>query len=720
METPGSPSKPLTAEGAIVGTLPYMAPEQVEGKEADARSDIFALGAILYEMATGRRAFEGTTKASLVAAILTQQPALLAELASGGSSSSSPGRNLAPVERVVRQCLEKDPDRRWQSALDVANEVRRVGEGVAADPRRSPRAASRRLRRMTVAAGALIVLLGAATAVLGWRQLHQVKPPPRPTPKLTQLTWEKGTQSSAAISPDGANFAYTGDAAGNRDIYFRRIGGEVAINLTEDCREADLLPSFSPDGNSIVYRSECDGGGLFVIGATGESKRRLTDFGQLPDWSPDGKSIVFTGNPGVWVVDAAGGTPRQLVGENTGWGHWSPTGARIVFHQFRPDGKIAIATMAVTGGTPTVVYELSGTHFGPLDWSRGWIWFSSLESGTKWIWRVPVDDETGERTGDPEPVTIGAADSSTPSLTPDGRRLLFWGGFFNFTLERRELDPERGGVVGDPRVIASGPVNVEFKWPSPDGRSIAIILWDNDGENIGLLDAGTGARRRLTDGAPQKEPIAWAPDGSKIYFNRESVPSEVWSVRPDGSGFERVAVGAENKNIYGVGISPNGRWLYAVAGDGPGLSVVDLSLPFAKRVAAPLPPTPDGKPFVIDVDYFESVSPDGKSIVGRAGSNQGPSEAEALVFGVESKSYRKLALPPGTQWYGWLSDSCRLLTLREHQLIVLDTLTGLEKAVGAFDPKSEYPALSFDRRALYTQRTDSHVHVYMLDFGVPQ
>jgi Tol biopolymer transport system component len=388
-----------------------------------------------------------------------------------------------------------------------------------------------------------------------------------------------------------------------------------------------------------------------------------------------------------------------------------------VFHQFRPDGKVALATIPASGGTPTVVYELSGTHYGPIAWSRGWIWFSSLESGTLWIWRVPVDDETGARRGDPEPVTVGASPAANPSVTDDGRRLLFGSGSFSYTLERREFDPERGSVIGDPRVIVSGTVNVEFKWPSPDGRTIAIVLWDNDGENIGLLDVATGTRRRLTDGAPQKEPFAWAPDGSKIYFTRESVPSEVWSIRPDGSGLEREAVGPAKTNLYGVGISPNGRRLYAVAGDGPGLSVVDLSLPLAKRIAVPLPPTPDGRPFVIDADFFESVLPDGRSIVGMAGSRPGPSNAETLVFDVETKAYRNLAIPPGTRWYAWLSDSRRLLTLREHQLRVLDTVTGLEKPVGTFDPGSEYPALSFDRRTLFTQRTDSEAHVYMLDYG---
>ncbi|MFA6958061.1 MAG: protein kinase [Thermoanaerobaculia bacterium] len=716
MNTPGSPSKPLTAEGAIVGTLPYMAPEQVEGREADARSDIFSLGAILYEMATGRRAFEGATKASLVAAILTSEPAMLADLNEGSSSNSASRRTLAPVEHVVRRCLDKEPERRWQNALDVANELKWIGEQGSPTAPASQRAAARRANRVIASLCGLVLVLGGSVGWLGWRQLHPAKAPSRPNPRITQLTWGKGRGGGAAISPDGTTFVYMSDVSGNDDIHFRRIGGEKAINLTEDCKKRDHLPSFSPDGQFVVYRSECDGGGLFVVGATGESKRRLTDFGNIPDWSPDGRSITFTEADSVWVVDSAGGTPKKIIEKGSGYGTWSPTGTRLAIYVDRPGERIAIATIPAEGGTPTIVYELSGTHYAPLEWTRGWIWFSSLESGSLWLWRVPVDDVTGARIGDAEPVTIGSADARKPSATADGRRLLFTSGVTRTALERWEFDPVRGRVAGGPHAVMNGP-NVEFKVLSPDGRQLAIILWDNDNQNIGLVQLSTGDWQRLTDGAPQKGSFAWAPDGSKIYFDMERSPTEVWSVRPDGSHPQREATTGGSANLNGRAVSPDGRWLLAVAADRRGLSMIDLSLPLERRTLVPLPLLPDGRSASIDVDYFDAVSPDGEQLLVRAARPPGPSGADTWIFHVGARSYRKLAMPPRVEWAGWLPDSRRLLLLREHALSVFDTQSGALTDAGSFDSKSEYPTLSRDGCMLFTQRSEFDSDVYMLDFG---
>jgi serine/threonine protein kinase/TolB-like protein/Tfp pilus assembly protein PilF len=167
-----TPDKPLTAEGAIVGTLAYMAPEQVEGREADARSDIFAFGAILYEMATGKRAFEGATKASLIVAILEKEPPLLSEERGVGEGSSPGLRSLALIEHVVRRCLDKDPEQRWQNALDAARELRWAGErgagirtsgGASMTDLERHRASRARRKWFSCAAvaGALVVALAA-------------------------------------------------------------------------------------------------------------------------------------------------------------------------------------------------------------------------------------------------------------------------------------------------------------------------------------------------------------------------------------------------------------------------------------------------------------------------------------------------------------------------------------------------------------------------------
>ncbi|HMF08734.1 MAG TPA: protein kinase, partial [Thermoanaerobaculia bacterium] len=299
------PTQTGTEPGMVLGTLGYMSPEQVRGRIADARSDIFSFGAILYEMLSGRRAFRGDTAADTISAILTRDPPDLSE-----TNQKIP----EGLDRIVNHCLEKSPEARFQSARDIAFDL----EALLQTPLTSgPRAAAAMPWRAMAARWAAWMAL-PAILVAFW--LGRRAPATRATPvslrpeEFRQLTFQPGQEDFPVLSPDGSSFLYVSSAAGNPDIYLQRVGGQNPTNLTRDSPVEDTQPAFSPSGDLIAFRSEREGGGIFIMGATGENVRRLTDFGFNPAWSPDGKQIAVNsesvshpfarvGYSDLWIVD---------------------------------------------------------------------------------------------------------------------------------------------------------------------------------------------------------------------------------------------------------------------------------------------------------------------------------------------------------------------------------------------------------------------------------
>src|ERR1700736_3138018 len=239
---------PLTAQGTIVGTLQYMAPEQLEGKEVDARTDIFAFGAVVYEMATGKRAFEGKSQASLIAAILEREPPPMSSL-----------QPMTPpaLDRVVKKCLAKEPEKRWQGASDLCDELKWIAEG-GSQVGLAPTAAVKGIRalgRRALIVGLGILLLGVAVASLvTWN----LKPsPPQPVSRVT-ITLPPGQQlagldvgPAVALSPDGTHLAYVARQGGNQQLYLRAMDSVEARPIPGT--EGAAAPFFSPDGQSLGF-----------------------------------------------------------------------------------------------------------------------------------------------------------------------------------------------------------------------------------------------------------------------------------------------------------------------------------------------------------------------------------------------------------------------------------------------------------------------------------
>jgi len=277
----------LTAAHDVFGTPAYMSPEQAEGRAVDHRTDVFSLGIVLYEMATGMRPFRGDTAMAVISSILKDPtPPLLQQRP-----------DLPPdLDRILRRCLAKDPERRYQTAIDLRNELDDLQQQVSAPVGVATRALERsRFGRGGIAALLAIAVLGAAAYYLATLRDGAPRKGEESLPAtFAQLTSQPGAELFSSLSPDGRWIVYAGEGDGNRDIYLHSTSGQTPINLTADSPADDAQPAFSPDGELIAFRSSRDGGGIFVMGRTGEAVRRITRGGFNPAWSHDGKQIAYT------------------------------------------------------------------------------------------------------------------------------------------------------------------------------------------------------------------------------------------------------------------------------------------------------------------------------------------------------------------------------------------------------------------------------------------
>ncbi len=578
---------------------------------------------------------------------------------------------------------------------------------------------------MALAAAAALGLFAAGRLLE--RHLAQ-KPAPRPVPKLVRLTWEPGGKGAPSVSPDGNTFAYIfkSGPTGKWDILVRRIGGENPINLTKDCPEEDMMPAFSPDGQSIAFRSGREGGGLFVMGATGESVRRLTDFGFEPAWSPDGRTIAFStkssgdegeGESELWVLDVATGATRKLFAGDATHPAWSPSGSRIAFHR-RIGQRLgtAVSTIAVSGGSPTNAVELTGSLNTLPAWTREGIWFDSSAGGLPNIWRVRVDEATGRPEAAPEQVVTSTNRTWGPSWSADGRRLLFNSLNLSIGLLRHGFDPERGRVLPEPRVVLSGPREIQGPVPSPDGEWLATILFEGEIQDLLLVRSGTGETRRLTHDALREDYVAWAPDGATIYFCvAPGEKSEVWRMRPDGSGRQLVVASPGKDDVLTPLPSPDGRRMYVEVGKGFTPSLVDLGVPPAQRRPAPLPPMSETRTF-----RALGWSPDGRWLAGYPHDGALKADPSLTLYDVERKSYRKVADLEAANNCAWLPDSRRLLLFPlpgKADLRVVDRETGAIIPAGTIGEELLNPALSRDGRSLVGTTAKADNDIWMLDYG---
>jgi eukaryotic-like serine/threonine-protein kinase len=551
-----SPAAQDTAAGAIVGTVAYMSPEQAQGKALDARSDIFSFGAVLYEMVTGRRAFQGDSGPAILVAVIGTEP--------------RPPRELVPeiprdLERVILRCLRKDPARRFHDIADVKVELLELKEdsesqaakGGAPAAAGGARRGSRR-RRIVLAALGVALVAGAGVAAF-WR----ARPPVLPPPSVVRLTSAQRV-GPGSFSPDGTQivFASAGDDGANWDIWLKIVGEAETRRLTTDAAP-EGIPAWSPDGNRIAFLRygglpgsqsvhSSTAGAVHLVSPLGGPARRLSDFpvrGQV-SWSPDSRWLAAAkarlgGDPpgGIYLIPAAGGGPRELTSPKLPLSDVAPA--------FSPDGRtLAYASCGGAESSPACdVYVL------PLDadlrprgaaqrltqqglWSQGLTWSRdgrSILYGAGGLWRVRADGSAP-----PERVEVGGpADHPSAARTRD--RLAFHRGYWHVGIYRLQLGGAPTPLVESAMAVAE--FGAEY---SPDGQRIAfesnrgaagdrsaIWLAAADGSNPTQLPYGPGRGGR----SPR-----WSPDGRSIAFDAQAEDgrSDIWTIGVDGTGLRQV------------------------------------------------------------------------------------------------------------------------------------------------------------------------------------
>src|SRR5262245_25101819 len=335
---------PLTQEGTILGTFQYMAPEQLEGKEADAHSDIFAFGAVLYEMATGKKAFSGASQASLIGAILHVDPQPISTI----QPTTPPA-----LDRVVKTCLAKDPEERFQTAHDAGLQLKWIAQGGSEAGIAAP-AVARRSSRRSVAAGLVGFLVGAALAAIAVRAfLSPAAPPPRPPSRFELTTSPDRPVFTApwnplAITRDGRTIAAVLNESGGWRIFLHRFeqAGWTPVAGTEGATS----PTFSPDGHWIAFQA---GGKIKRIGVAGGTPLIVSEGGTSYGiaWGDD--EVIWSGaNEGLMKVPASGGKPQ--VGVPVQAGQLSLRRPQIL-----PGGKSLIFTTLTGGSPPTRIEAVS-------------------------------------------------------------------------------------------------------------------------------------------------------------------------------------------------------------------------------------------------------------------------------------------------------------------------------------------------------------------------
>jgi len=610
---------PHTEEGAILGTVAYMSPEQAEGKKVDARSDIFSFGSLLYEVITGRRAFRGETRVSTLSAILKEEP----------QPPSSVAEDVPrDLEKIVARCMRKDPGRRFQLMEDVKIALEELKEesdsGKLTTGAPAQLAAARKPPNRLLAAG--LLALGLALIGTGiWLRVFHPGVTGGPAPRVVPLTSYPGLEIQPALSPDGKQvaFAWNGEKEDNYDIYVKLVDAGTPLRLTTD-PQPDYAPAWSPDGRYIAFlRWSRAGAEVLVVPALGGSERKLAETaavspitgaastGHRLSWSSDAKSlaIVDRGSPkepnSIYLLSAETREKRRLTvppADYPGdvYPALSPDGGTLAFVRMRGTGTYDIYSQAFGAGKRAAEprrLTFDERLVSGIDWTPDGrsILFSSNRSGAWEMWRIPASGGQPERPvfGDGEGPSIsreghrlafarstsddniwrvsgpGAAEKSTPptkliastksefqpQFSPDGKRIAF-GSNRSGSYEVWVCDTE--GLNPVQLTSFGGPHVGSPRW-SPDGRWIAFDSTKEGQRDIYVISAEGGAARRLTTELSLDVRPSWSKDGRWIYFgSNRNGDWQVWKVPAEGGA----AVQVTRKSGREAFEAPDGKFVY--------------------------------------------------------------------------------------------------------------------------------------------------------------
>jgi Tol biopolymer transport system component/predicted Ser/Thr protein kinase len=584
-DDPSAPTQtmqPRTETGAIVGTVAYMSPEQAEGGKADARSDIFSFGLVLYEMVTGRRAFQGDTKIAILSAILHKEPPPISQI-----SKNTP----LELERIVARCLRKDPARRTQHIVDVRSALEELRDEAESGPQEQILVARAHSWRRWVPAALLVVVpVAGFIAWQAWRATSS-----EGTVRAVALTTFSGIEWWPSLSPDGNNvaFMWTGPKQDNPDIYVQMIGSAGRpLQLTTDPR-ADYNPVWSPDGRWIAFlRAEqlprangapADKSELWLITPLGGPEHRLAeiqaravDMEGFLAWCPDSSCLVVTDSPGegkpdaLFVVSRETGEKTQLTSPRAPLAGdtnpaVSPDGRWLVF---RRESTFSVSELYVfplrtgtgltVGGEPTRL-----TRAAPDAQYPAWMPDSKeiLFSAEERLWRMPI---SGEKPPAQLPFVGENGLMPVVSRAQPGRpaRLVYARSFVDSNIWRVDTSAPGGPALSSPVVAISSTRMDMLGDLSPDGQRVAFTstrtgrfeVWvaDPDGANaVPLTSTASGLSN-----APR-----WSPDGQWIAFQSSLEGQfEIYVIPANGGRPRRITSHPANDLV--PSFSRDGQWIY--------------------------------------------------------------------------------------------------------------------------------------------------------------
>jgi eukaryotic-like serine/threonine-protein kinase len=597
-------SDPLTAEGTMVGTMQYMAPEQLEGKPADARSDLFSFGTVLYEVATGRKAFQGKSQASLIAAILTSEPPPLLTL-----------QPLTPpeLEWVVRGCLAKDPQERWQSAHDVMLMLKGIADAGPQAGIAAPGAA--RVKAHERAWMATAILLGLAIVPFAISYVRRPATEPRAIrsailpPEKSTFLFSGISSGPVVISPDGARLAFVARTPEGRNLLWVRSLDMVTARPLEGTDGA-TFPFWSADGRFIGFFADAK---LKKIDASGGSTQTLCDasIGRGGSWNSEG-TIIFAPdvNNSIYRVSATGGEPTPVTAldesrhqYNHRWPYFLADGRHFLFFARSPDG------------------EYNGTYVGSLDSKEqklllpgasnalyappGYLLFVRERALMAWRFDARSLEFTGEAVPVAESVGVnGSAQRAGFSVSSNGILAYQGGGVESgWQLVWFDRAGKQFGTVGETAIHL-------FHRLSPDGQKVVEQINDARTGNVDLwiYDLARGVKTRLTfEPANESWPV-WSPDGTHIaYASNRKLHFQIYQRASSGVGAEEPLFEEPDTEARPLSWSRDGRYLAFMRRQVRGTTRADIWI---------LPLFGDRKAFPILQSPFEesmaAFSPDGR------------------------------------------------------------------------------------------------------------
>jgi Tol biopolymer transport system component/predicted Ser/Thr protein kinase len=585
----------LSQPGTITGTLQYMSPEQLEGKEAGAASDIFSFGCVLYEAITGQRAFEASSAASLIAAILERQPSRLNPV-------------QPALQRILDACLAKDPDQRWQSASDLARELRWVSTPIGAATVRE-RSGTRKWRW----AAAIAIL----AAIIGFAVARYFSPPAAENYEAVPLTAYPGIEASPALSPDGklVAFTWTGPNYGATQVYVKQLDASEPLALTHG-ELSHGSPSWSPDGRQIALLRSVPNApdALILVPSLGGPERVVArlpsvilNFGTC--WLPAARQILLGAGDGLAAVSLDNGSSKLLTkpppGSIDGYPALSPDGRTVAFARtssvanapsqifiiplnakqepgtpkpvatvrglsamaWAPDGKSILIALQRNYDGRLARLRLPDGKLEPFAAGLTGATGISVASGAKRIvvalsqqdtdiWRLPGPKwPAGDKAPEPERLIASTYDDVSPTYSPDGKRIAFesarTGNQEIWSVDSNGRDAVQvtnfaGPTVGTPR------------W-SPDGTKIAFDSRKYENADIFVIGANGGEAVRITSEPSDEILPAWSSDGKWIFFiSNRTGQHEIWKA-PAGGG---PAVQVTRDGAFNLRSVPGEPWLY--------------------------------------------------------------------------------------------------------------------------------------------------------------